>query len=1557
MSMQNESIISKGKYRLPQMEGMVSVKQYFFVRNEDGKKTLLLRFFNDRNEICTGFTFTLYCLDARGNLLETQNFETDGLRLGGKTMFVFEDAIKVSEKCVNFKLVVKTASYGNYTYTNDNDKLSLDYEEKQGKKVNSKAYANSTTSRKISTNNFKLPWLYVIASFVVLAIAVVIIGIQISDFKNTQNSFSLSGIQYEFVSGDAERGSVLITGYSSYYRDMVIPNQIEGYPVVGIKDGAFKNNTTIRNVYIDGINVGAQTFYGCSLETVTISNITEIGTEAFYGCENLKSVSISHTSDDEILEIGDRAFGSCKSLETVTINQFASYRSESYILQNDYNVKTLNLKNFAYNFKDYTSAKQEKQISSLFYTITNSALETLTIENIDTIPDGFCKSLRNLKTVTIKSNKLTYIGEEAFSGCISLETLSLKSIATHVGENAFRNTLIDYFDCSRLTAIEPGTFYGCERLSDVNLRNNKVLEKIETKAFVNCYSLKSVDYPETVTFIGSNAFEKSGLESFAIKNEEVYIGENILENCKNVKSLDLMYLPENYVGYLFGLENDPTTITIPSPVEKIILRANIEEIPYGAFAGCTSLTLLDLPSKIKSIGEFSFYNCSSLSDINLPNVVETIGAYAFAKSGLSTVALPDSITEISAGVFSDCENLSAIKMSRNIKVIRDKAFAGCSSLTQIHLYEVETIGAEAFMKSGLTSLEVPATAYVESGILAGCEDVEEIIIPLNNITISSYFYSSDINSYVSKSLKKVTVNSGERICSYAFDECNSIEEIVFEEGVTYVDSYAIYYCENLRRLVLPNTLSNLQYDSIYECCRLYEICNESPNVEIDLSSYNGRYSLEITSSLAPVCVVDGYTFAKYSGNWYLINWDKDITSIEPNATFTYENGEEVENVTGWYIPHNLFKRNDTIKSVKLPSTLQGIGVAAFDTVRSLSDVYFDAPEAPIAIDERCFSNCASLKNVSLSGNIVEIGYRAFDSCNSLTTIALPNTVIRVDAYAFSNCTSLESVTVGVGVLEISDYAFLGCEILYDVYNLSALPIEAGSKLYGNIARNAVVVHRNVDEELSKEVTIKNVGVFRNYGDQWLMIEYYDTLKTLDTTILEYNRQRLASLRFIANVANESDMLESLYLGSNVTQVQEGAFANCVNLRGVYCEDSAMKEIEEYTFANCSGIIELTLPSGIRKIGQYAFEYCYKLLSITIPSTITSIDYNAFLGCTELFEVYDLSPSITVSKNTENGYVGYYSKAIYTSKSSGQLERYETKGLYFVKYGNVWYLHHYSGNESNLLVIPKVGEQCVILNQALSGCTAKNFVFPNNIISIQGSLGVEYGQLNIYYEGSESQWYSITGRNNVNGNIKFYDVCVHNDYTWTYVRGTVSTTYCELRWTETAATCVSQGQRVGVCNCSIGCDYSTTTILPMIEHKFVENVCTYCNLQMVNLNSSNFETFVKSGVISVNNFKINDQNQIVSTNEDHGTTAELIFTANKKMTIKVKYGTVSEDYSDVLYVYKNDTCIDVIYGRGSYTEEIVLEQNDTLRFVFEKYDSYVTTNEYAYIMNVAFEIQN
>ena len=119
--------------------------------------------------------------------------------------------------------------------------------------------------------------------------------------------------------------------------DVYIGAYYEKRQVLGIKEGAFKDRTGIKGVYLlDGIlAIEDEAFMGCtSLEIIEIpSTVVRIGEGAFAGCEKLKEIVLPEslkiiekdafknctslekiTFDGELLEIGDFAFAGCEAL-------------------------------------------------------------------------------------------------------------------------------------------------------------------------------------------------------------------------------------------------------------------------------------------------------------------------------------------------------------------------------------------------------------------------------------------------------------------------------------------------------------------------------------------------------------------------------------------------------------------------------------------------------------------------------------------------------------------------------------------------------------------------------------------------------------------------------------------------------------------------------------------------------------------------------------------------------------------------------------------------------------------------------------------------------------------------------------------------------------------------------------------------------------------------------------------------------------------------------------------------------------------------------------------
>ncbi len=90
--------------------------------------------------------------------------------------------------------------------------------------------------------------------------------------------------------------------------------------------------------------------------------------------------------------------------------------------------------------------------------------------------------------------------------------------------------------------------------------------------------------------------------------------------------------------------------------------------PYGAFAGCTALESVIIPSSVTNIGARAFNNCSSLKSLVIPNGVTTIGTYAFYGSGITgTLVVPSSVTSIGNYAFSGLQ-VSNLTFNRNVDI-------------------------------------------------------------------------------------------------------------------------------------------------------------------------------------------------------------------------------------------------------------------------------------------------------------------------------------------------------------------------------------------------------------------------------------------------------------------------------------------------------------------------------------------------------------------------------------------------------------------------------------------------------------------------------------------------------------------------------------------------------------------------------------------------------------------------------------------------------------------------------------------------------------------------
>ena len=87
----------------------------------------------------------------------------------------------------------------------------------------------------------------------------------------------------------------------------------------------------------------------------------------------------------------------------------------------------------------------------------------------------------------------------------------------------------------------------------------------------------------------------------------------------------------------------------------------------------------------------------------------------------------------------------------------------------------------------------------------------------------------------------------------------------------------------------------------------------------------------------------------------------------------------------------------------------------------------------------------------------------------------------------------------------------------------------------------------------------------------------------------------------------------------VTEIGEGAFSNCSELKNVIIPDT-VTVIRKSAFYNCSGLTLLNLPDTITEIEEHAFEQCTGLTEVVIPPGIKTLSFDLFEKCTNLKKV-------------------------------------------------------------------------------------------------------------------------------------------------------------------------------------------------------------------------------------------------------------------------------------------------------------------------------------------------
>ena len=96
-------------------------------------------------------------------------------------------------------------------------------------------------------------------------------------------------------------------------------------------------------------------------------------------------------------------------------------------------------------------------------------------------------------------------------------------------------------------------------------------------------------------------------------------------------------------------------------------------------------------------------------------------------------------------------------------------------------------------------------------------------------------------------------------------------------------------------------------------------------------------------------------------------------------------------------------------------------------------------------------------------------------------------------------------------------------------------------------------------------------------------------------------------------------LVSVSMPNSVTNIGAFAFSNC-NFTSITLSNSIIN-IFTSAFYKCENLTSITIPDGVTTISDHTFYKCKSLKSVAIPGSIKNINVEAFEDCTSLTDVY------------------------------------------------------------------------------------------------------------------------------------------------------------------------------------------------------------------------------------------------------------------------------------------------------------------------------------------------
>ena len=632
-------------------------------------------------------------------------------------------------------------------------------------------------------------------------------------------------------------------------------------PVTTIGASAFEGCTTLRSIIIPNSvkSIEEDAFAKCSaLRDVSISaSVTAISTNPFTDCVNLASITVEEGNPvydsrndcnaiietasntllvgckstiipEDVKKIGYSAFYGCINLKAITIPASVEL-----------------IERAAFHNTGITSITIPANT-----TLQGGAMVGATIEGVFT-------ECKELESVSIEAG-LARIPSAGFGGCTKLSAINIPNTVESIGGMAF-------FGCSALksitfpqsvTSLEDMAFGGCSSLKAVNVNaffppalGNGTFTSSPT-CTIPCGTItlyEASDWNDQVgKFVvgecaeGTQIFYTSTDGNIVTPNRTNGFGANFVSNVY-VDGIGIITFDDEItiVGeWSFYGCHSLASITLPETVTKL---------DRSAFESCTSLESVMLPDGLTTLGDYVFYNNQALKSITIPATVTNMGEHVFEACTALQEIYVEAVTPPALGgsilsgaskptCYIPCGTLDAYEASAwagQVAEFVDKCAGGTNIITYtasndsvVVPHKADAFGAKLISNTyvngvGTLTFDAPVTK-IGNEAFSGCYRLATIDFPVSVETIGSNAFTACTD------LQTIDIpNTVTSIQKLAFFGCSSMTDVRLSDHITEINSQTFASCSALKSITIPAEVNKIDARAFKDCIALTQIISEA----------------------------------------------------------------------------------------------------------------------------------------------------------------------------------------------------------------------------------------------------------------------------------------------------------------------------------------------------------------------------------------------------------------------------------------------------------------------------------------------------------------------------------------------------------------------------------------------------------------------------------------------------------------------------------------------------------------------------------------------------------